>query len=167
MAVLTVLQYPDERLRTQATPVVNITPDIQSFVKDMIDTMYADRGVGLAATQVNRHQLIFVIDVSEKHNTPQVFINPDIIAHEGTVDSEEGCLSVPDIYNTVKRHAWVHVKAQNIDGEYFEIKTDGYLAMAIQHELDHLHGILFIDRLSPLKRQMAIKKMEKNRKQVY
>lgn len=167
MALLPILQYPDERLRKQAENVSEVTDEIRTLVSDMIQTMYDDHGVGLAATQVNVHKNIMVVDVSDSHDDPQVFINPEIIAYEGTVDSEEGCLSVPGIFNKVKRHKWIHVKALDRDGKPFEIKTDTFLALAVQHEMDHLAGILFIDRLSPLKRKMAIKKLEKLRKQAY
>ena len=167
MALLPVLQYPDARLRKQATKVNEVTPEISTLVDDMIETMYDDHGVGLAATQVNVHKLVFVVDVSDAHDEPQVFINPEIIDQKGTVNSEEGCLSVPGIFNKVKRHKWIHVKALNREGETFEVKTDEFLSLAIQHELDHLNGVLFIDRLSPLKKNMAIKKLEKLRKQAY
>ncbi len=167
MPLLPVLQYPDERLRKEAQPVDTVTDEIRTLVDNMIETMYEDRGVGLAATQVNVHKLIFVVDVSPAHNEPMVFINPKIVAFEGTVDSEEGCLSVPGIFNKVKRHKWVHVTAQDRDGKPFEVKTDTFLALVMQHEMDHLHGILFVDRLSPLKKQMALKKLEKLRKQAY
>ncbi len=167
MAKLPILQYPDERLRKKAVNVNEVTDKIRTLVSDMIQTMYDDHGVGLAATQVNVHKNIMVIDVSDSHDDPQVFINPEIIAHEGTTSSEEGCLSVPGIFNKVKRHKWIHLKALDRDGKPFEIKTDDFLALAVQHEMDHLAGILFIDRLSPLKRKMAIKKLDKLRKQAY
>lgn len=167
MAKLPILQYPDERLRKKAVNVNEVTDEIRTLVSDMIQTMYDDHGVGLAATQVNVHKNIMVIDVSDSHDDPQVFINPEIIAHEGTTSSEEGCLSVPGIFNKVKRHKWIHLKALDRDGKPFEIKTDDFLALAVQHEMDHLAGILFIDRLSPLKRKMAIKKLDKLRKQAY
>lgn len=167
MALLPILQYPDARLRKKAVKVEEITDQIRSLVDDMIETMYDDHGVGLAATQVNVHQLIFVVDVSAAHDEPQVFINPEIVEHKGTVDSEEGCLSVPGIFNKVQRHKWIKVKALDRDGKPFEIETEQFLALAIQHELDHLNGILFIDRLSPLKKKIAIKKLEKLRKQAY
>jgi len=167
MARLPVLQYPDERLRKKAKPVEAVTDEIKQLVSDMIETMYDDHGVGLAATQVNVHKRILVMDVSDTHDDPRCLINPEIIAHEGTVDSEEGCLSVPGIYNKVKRHKWIHVKALDRNGDPIEIKTDEFLALCIQHEMDHLEGILFIDRLSPLKKKLAIKKLEKNRKRAY
>lgn len=167
MSLLPILQYPDERLRKEAKPVEAITDDIHTLIDNMIETMYDDHGVGLAATQVNVHKLIFVLDISEAHNEPRVFINPKIIAHEGTVDSKEGCLSVPGIFTTVKRHQWIHLSAQDRNGNPFEIKTDGFLAIAIQHEMDHLRGVLFIDKLSPLKKEMAIKKLKKMRQQAF
>jgi len=167
MALLPVLQYPDPRLRKKADPVTEVTDEIRTLVDNMIETMYDDHGVGLAATQVNVHKQILVMDVSPAHDGPTCLINPEIVAHEGTVDSEEGCLSVPGIFTKVKRHKWIHVKALNRKGEPVEIKTDEFLALCIQHEMDHLNGVLFIDHLSPLKRKIAIKKLEKLRKQAY
>lgn len=164
MALLPVLQYPDPKLRITGFKVDEITDETQTFIDDMIETMYEDRGVGLAAIQVDRQLQIFVADVSPSHDEPQVFINPELIAFEGETDSEEGCLSIPSIYNTVKRHKWVHVKALGRDGKPFEVKTDEFLALVMQHEMDHLNGKLFIDHLSPLKRQRAIKLLKKNRK---
>jgi peptide deformylase len=167
MALLPILQYPDPRLRKKALPVMMITDEITTLISDMIETMYDDHGVGLAATQVNAALQILVMDVTPAHDGPICLINPEIIAHEGTVDSEEGCLSVPGIFNTVKRHRWVHVRAIDRHGKPIEIKTEDYLSLCIQHEMDHLNGILFIDRLSSLKRQLAIKKLEKNRRQIF
>lgn len=165
MALLPVLQYPDERLRKKAKDVTEFTDELHTFIDDLIETMYEDKGVGLAATQVNMHKNIFVVDVSDAHDSPQVFINAEIVETKGTVTSEEGCLSVPGIFNKVQRHQWMHVKALDRDGKPFEVKTDEFLALAMQHEMDHLQGILFIDKLSSLKRKMAIKKLDKLRKQ--
>lgn len=164
MTVLYVLHYPDDRLRTVAKPVVTVDAEIQQLVADMLDTMYAEEGIGLAATQVNVHQRVVVIDVSEDRNEPMVFINPEIIARSGDTSYEEGCLSVPQSYGKVERAAEVTVKAQDKNGNTFELKADGLLAICLQHELDHLVGKLFIDYLSPLKRDRIRKKLEKEAK---
>ncbi len=161
MAVLTVLHFPDERLRTIAKPVAEINDDIRQLVADMLETMYAENGIGLAATQVNVHKRVVVIDLSEERNQPQVFINPEIIERSGDTSYEEGCLSVPQNYASVARAAEIVVKAQDVDGQWFEKKADGLLAICLQHELDHLVGKLFIDYLSPLKRDRIKKKLEK------
>jgi peptide deformylase len=161
MTVLTVLHYPDDRLRTVAKPVATITDQTRQLVTDLLDTMYDENGIGLAATQVNVHQRVVVIDVSESRDQPQVFINPEIIGKSGDTTYEEGCLSVPQSYANVERAAEVTVKAQNTEGEWFELKADGLLAICLQHELDHLVGKLFIDYLSPLKRDRIKKKLEK------
>jgi len=161
MTVLTVLHYPDDRLRTIAKPVAEITPQVRQLVADMLDTMYDENGIGLAATQVNIHQRVVVIDISENRDQPQIFINPEIIAKSGDTTYEEGCLSVPQSYANVERAAEVTVKAQNLEGEWFELKAEGLLAICLQHELDHLLGKLFIDYLSPLKRDRIKKKLEK------
>ena len=164
MAVLQVLHYPDERLRTVAKPVPAVTNEIKQLVDDMLQTMYAENGIGLAATQVNVHQRVVVIDVSDDRNEPMVFINPEIIARSGGTSYEEGCLSVPQNYATVERAAEVTVKAQDKNGDWFELAADGLLAICLQHELDHLLGKLFIDYLSPLKRDRIRKKLEKEAK---
>jgi peptide deformylase len=161
MTVLTVLHYPDDRLRTVAKPVTEITAQTRQLVADMLDTMYDENGIGLAATQVNIHQRVVVIDISESRDQPQVFINPEIINKSGDTTYEEGCLSVPQSYANVERAAAVTVKAQNTEGEWFELEADGLLAICLQHELDHLVGKLFIDYLSPLKRDRIKKKLEK------
>jgi peptide deformylase len=161
MTVLTVLHYPDDRLRTTAKPVAEITAQTRQLVADLLDTMYDENGIGLAATQVNVHQRVVVIDVSESRDQPQVFINPEIISKSGDTTYEEGCLSVPQSYANVERAAEVTVKAQNTEGEWFELKAEGLLAICLQHELDHLVGKLFIDYLSPLKRDRIKKKLEK------
>jgi peptide deformylase len=161
MTVLTVLHYPDDRLRTVAKPVTEITAQTRQLVADMLDTMYDENGIGLAATQVNIHQRVVVIDISESRDQPQVFINPEIINKSGDTTYEEGCLSVPQSYANVERAAAVTVKAQNTAGEWFELEADGLLAICLQHELDHLVGKLFIDYLSPLKRDRIKKKLEK------
>lgn len=164
MAVLHVLHYPDERLRTVAKPVDSVNAEIKQLVADMLDTMYAENGIGLAATQVNVHQRVVVIDVSEDRNEPMVFINPEITSRSGDISYEEGCLSVPQSYAKVERAAEITVKALDKNGNPFELKADGLLAICLQHELDHLVGKLFIDYLSPLKRDRIRKKLEKEAK---
>jgi len=161
MSVLTVLHYPDDRLRTIAKPVTEFNEKLSQLVADMIETMYAENGIGLAATQVNIHQRVVVIDLSEERNQPQVFINPEIISKSGDTTYEEGCLSVPQNYANVERAEEVTVKAQDTEGNPFEVNANGLLAICLQHELDHLVGKLFIDYLSPLKRDRIRKKLEK------
>ena len=161
MSVLQVLTFPDERLRTVAKPVAEVTPEIQTFVDDMIETMYDEEGIGLAATQVDFHQRIVVIDVSEERDAPMVLINPEIIEKRGEDGIEEGCLSVPGARGLVPRAAEVTVKALNRDGEEYTFEADDLLAVCVQHELDHLDGKLFVDYLSPLKRQRIKQKLEK------
>lgn len=161
MAVLTVLHYPDERLRTIAKPVATVNDETRQLVADMLETMYAENGIGLAATQVNVHQRVVVIDLSEERNQPQIFINPEITGKSGDTTYEEGCLSVPQNYANVERAAEITLKAQDLGGNWFEVKADGLLAICLQHELDHLVGKLFIDYLSPLKRDRIKKKLEK------
>ena len=161
MAILDVLSFPDERLRTVAKPVEEVNDEIKQLVSDMFETMKDENGIGLAATQVNRHVQVVVMDVSEDQNEPRVFINPEIIRKDGSTISEEGCLSVPGNYAKVERAEAITVKALDQNGESFELDADGLLAICIQHELDHLKGKLFIDYLSPLKRQRIRKKLEK------
>lgn len=162
MAILTVLRFPDEKLRTKAVPVTEVNDEIRTIVSDMFETMYAEKGVGLAATQVNIHQRIVVIDVSEDKSEAFTLINPEIIAKsDETVINEEGCLSVPGCYAKVDRHTKVTVKALDVNGNEFTIDGEELLSVCIQHELDHLAGILFVDYLSPLKRQRIKTKLEK------
>ncbi len=161
MALLTILHYPDERLRTVAKPVERIDDQLRTFIHDMFETMYEAPGIGLAATQVNFHQRLVVIDVSEEKNQPLVLINPEIVEKQGIEQTDEGCLSVPGIYEPVERAEWIKVNALDRNGEPFELETDGLLAVCIQHELDHLEGKLFVDYLSSLKRQRIRKKLEK------
>ncbi len=161
MAVLEVLRFPDERLRTVALPVEEFNDSVLKIVEDMFETMYEERGVGLAATQVNIHQRIIVMDVSEEGNTPRVFINPTIVAKNGSQLNEEGCLSVPGCYAKVERAETVTVNAFDQHGQPFSLDADGLLAICIQHEMDHLNGKLFVDYLSPLKRQRIKQKLEK------
>lgn len=161
MAILPVLRFPDERLRKVASTVTDITAETQQIIDDMIETMYAEEGIGLAATQVNIHQRIIVIDVSENHDQPYVIINPEVISKDGETGIEEGCLSVPDSRAFVSRAETIKIKALNRHGESYEIDADGLLAICIQHEMDHLMGKLFVDYLSPLKRQRIEQKMKK------
>lgn len=162
MTVLSVLRFPDERLRTQAAQVDEVNDEIRQIVDDMFETMYDENGVGLAATQVNIHKRIVVIDVSEDKSDPITLINPEIIAKsEDTFINEEGCLSVPGCYAKVSRHETVTVKALDKDGNEFTRDADELLSICIQHELDHLAGILFVDYLSPLKRKRIKTKLEK------
>lgn len=165
MALLTILEFPDPRLRTKAVPVAAVDAAVRRLIDDMIETMYAANGVGLAATQVNVHQRVVVIDVSEERNAARAFINPTIIAHEGMEVTEEGCLSVPGAYEEVQRAERVTVRALDRDGNPFTLETDGLLAVCIQHELDHLEGKLFVDYLSDLKRTRIRKKLEKDQKE--
>jgi peptide deformylase len=162
MTILTVLRFPDERLRTKAQNVAEVNDDIRAIIDNMLETMYQEKGVGLAATQVDIHQRIVVIDVSKDNNEPIVLINPEIIKKgEEIVINEEGCLSVPGCYAKVERHNTVTVKALDRDGKEFTLNGEELLAICIQHELDHLKGVLFVDYLSPLKRQRIKKKLEK------
>ncbi|MBP8039584.1 MAG: peptide deformylase [Aeromonadaceae bacterium] len=161
MAVLEVLRFPDERLRTIAQNVVSFGPTIQQIIDDMFETMYAEEGIGLAATQVNIHQRIIVIDTSEDRTGRLVLINPELLEQRGSTGIEEGCLSVPECRALVPRAEWVKIRATNAQGEQFELETDGLLAICIQHEMDHLVGKLFVDYLSPLKRQRIRQKMLK------
>jgi peptide deformylase len=164
MALLTILEFPDPRLRTRAALVTQVDHSVRQLIDDMIETMYAANGVGLAATQVNVHQRVVVIDVSEQRNQAQAFINPEIIARDGIEVSEEGCLSVPGTYEEVERAERVTVRALDRNGAQFEIHAEGLLAVCIQHELDHLQGKLFVDYLSDLKRTRIRKKLEKEQK---
>ncbi|MFO1371121.1 MAG: peptide deformylase [Candidatus Competibacteraceae bacterium] len=161
MARLTILRFPDSRLRKSASPVEAVDDKIRTLVGDMLETMYEAPGIGLAATQVNVQKRVVVMDVSEDKKQPLVFINPTILEREGESEAEEGCLSVPGFYDTVKRAARVRVSALDCDGEPFELDTGGLLAVCIQHELDHLDGKLFVDYLSALKRDRIRKKLEK------
>ncbi len=165
MAILEILHYPDKRLRTVAEPVDVVDDSIRTLVDDMLETMYTAPGIGLAATQVNVHKRVLVMDLSEDRNAPLCLINPEIINSEGVEQTEEGCLSVPDIYETVERAERVTVKAQGKDGKEFTLEADGLLAVCIQHEMDHLLGNLFVDYLSPLKQMRVKKKIQKARRQ--
>ena len=164
MSKLTILEFPDPRLRTKAQPVTVFDAALQQTIDDMFETMYAAPGIGLAATQVNLHRQLLVADVSEEKNQPIVLINPKILASEGSQVYQEGCLSVPGIFADVERADRVRVEAFDRDGRKIEIETDGLLAVCIQHEMDHLIGKLFVDYLSPLKRDLVRKKLEKQRR---
>jgi peptide deformylase len=166
MAKLTILEFPDPRLRTRAVPVAAVDDGIRRLVDDMFETMYEAPGVGLAATQVNVHQRVLVVDVSQERNQPLVFINAEIVEREGTVEAEEGCLSVPGIFDKLNtRSARIVVRALDRNGQPFERAADGLLAVCIQHEMDHLEGKLFVDYLSELKRSRIRKKLEKERRE--
>lgn len=164
MALLDILHFPDERLRTRARPVEQVDDRIRQLVDDMFETMYEAPGIGLAATQVNVHERVIVIDVSLEKDQPLVLINPEILAKDGVEEREEGCLSVPGVYETVQRADHIKVRALDRDGNTFELETGDLLAVCIQHEMDHLDGKLFVDYLSTLKRQRIKKKLEKHKK---
>ncbi len=164
MARLQILEYPDPRLRTRAKPVEVFDAALSKLASDMLETMYAAPGVGLAATQVDVHKRLIVMDVSEEKTNPQVFCNPEILAQEGVGITEEGCLSVPGIFDEVKRAASVRARAQDATGKVFEVDLDGLAAVCLQHEMDHLDGKLFVDYLSDLKRERIRKKLDKDRK---
>ena len=159
--ILDILKYPNKKLRTVAKEVEAVNGDIKQLVKDMFETMYAAPGIGLAATQVNFHQRIIVIDVSDDCDQPLCLINPEIIDKSGEIEYEEGCLSVPNYYENVKRANEIKVRALNEKGVSFEIEANEMLAVCIQHEMDHLMGILFVDHLSKLKQKRLKKKAEK------
>ena len=166
MAKLKILRFPDARLRTKAVPVSDVSDGIRAFIDDMLETMYDALGIGLAATQVNVHQQVVVIDISEEKDQPLCLINPKITKSDGVEISEEGCLSVPEYYAEVERAERITVEALDRDGKPFELEADGLLAVCIQHELDHLKGKLFVDYLSPLKQKRLRKKLEKRAKQL-
>ena len=164
MAKLEILEIPDTRLRKIAKPVEVFDEQLARLVGDMTETMYSAEGIGLAATQVNIHQRLLVLDVSEGQDQPRVYINPDILEAEGSETCEEGCLSVPGVYAEVTRAEKIRISAQNVDGSFFAEQLEGMHSICLQHEIDHLNGKLFIDYLSPLKRRMVTKKLEKQRK---
>jgi len=164
--ILNILKYPDKKLRTIAKPVVSVDETIKQQVKDMFETMYEAPGIGLAATQVNFHQRIIVIDISDQCNEPICLINPEIIEKSGEIQWEEGCLSVPDYYENVIRANDIKVQALNQNGESFELEASEMLSVCIQHEIDHLDGILFVDHLSKLKQKRLKKKTEKKVKKL-
>jgi len=164
MALLPILEYPDPRLKKVAAPVTAFTPDLVRLVRDMAETMYAAPGVGLAATQVDVHKRVIVIDVSQAKDDLVVLVNPEIIASSGEIECEEGCLSVPGYYDRVYRAAQVTVRARNEHGEPFERTADEMLAVCVQHEMDHLVGRMFVDYLSPLKRARLKSKQRKKQR---
>jgi peptide deformylase len=164
MSKLTILEWPDPRLKKIAAPVTSFTPEIERLVKDMAETMYAAPGIGLAATQVDVHKRVIVIDVSEAKDELKVFINPEILSAEGEAECEEGCLSVPGYYDKVTRAARVTVRAQNERGETFELTAEGLLAVCVQHEMDHLIGKVFVEYLSPLKQVRLKTKLRKKQR---
>jgi len=166
MAILDILEFPDPRLRTVAEPVTTVDDELRAFIDNMIETMYHAKGIGLAASQVNVHKRILVIDVSEENDSPMVFINPIITPLTDQLDSyEEGCLSVPGFYENVERPERVHVKALDKNGDTFEMECEGLLATCLQHEVDHLDGKLFVDHISRLKRNRIRKRIEKQQRQ--
>jgi peptide deformylase len=162
--ILPILEYPDPRLKKVASPVVAFTPEIEKLVADMAETMYAAPGIGLAATQVDVHKRVIVMDISEARDELRVFVNPEIVAAEGEAEAEEGCLSVPGYYDKVTRAARVRVRAQDARGQPFELDADDLLAVCIQHEIDHLVGKVFVDYLSPLKRARLSSRLKKKQK---
>ncbi|HOB00063.1 MAG TPA: peptide deformylase [Casimicrobium huifangae] len=165
MALLPILEYPDARLKRIASPVTEFTPAIKKLVNDMAETMYAAPGIGLAATQVDVHKRVIVIDVSQDKSDLKVFINPEIIEADGEIVGEEGCLSVPQYYDNVRRAAHVKVRAQDASGTPFELEATELLAVCIQHEMDHLKGIVFVDHLSQLKQMRVKSKMIKRHRE--
>ena len=165
MSILQILEFPDPRLRKIAEPVTVFDEKLEVLIEDMLETMYAAEGIGLAATQVNVHRRLLVIDVSENRDTPQVFVNPGFeVIEDELSEYDEGCLSVPGFYETVSRPRAVTIRAQDAKGEHFELFAEGILATCIQHEIDHLNGKLFVDYLSTLKRQRIRSKLEKEHK---
>jgi peptide deformylase len=161
MARLSILEYPDPRLRIRAEPVTKVDAEIKQIAADMLETMYAAPGIGLAATQVDVHKRLIVLDISDERNRPYCLINPEIVAREGTINSEEGCLSVPGTFDYVDRARKIKVQALDTDGKPFELDAEDALAVCIQHEMDHLDGKLFVDYLSEMKRQRLKKKVLK------
>jgi len=164
MPLLPILHFPDPKLRTRAKPVESVDDTIRTLIDNMFETMYEAPGIGLAATQVDVHKRVIVVDVSEEKNQPLVFINPELLEKQGIEEMDEGCLSVPGIYEKVQRADSVKVRALDRNGQSFEMEADGLLAVCIQHEMDHLEGKLFVDYLSSLKRDRIQKKLEKQRR---
>jgi peptide deformylase len=165
MTKLAILEYPDPRLRKRAAPVGAVDDALRQLAADMLETMYAANGVGLAATQVDVHRRLIVLDVSEARNQPLVLFDPELQSAEGKGPGEEGCLSLPGIYDKLSRATHIRIRALNLQGASFEMEAQGLLATCIQHEMDHLEGKLFVDYLSELKRQMIRRRLEKERKQ--
>ncbi len=165
MTKLAILEYPDPRLRTKAETIGVVDDAVRKLADDMLDTMYAAKGVGLAASQVDVHRRLIVLDLSDTRDTPLVLINPEILAAEGRAPGEEGCLSLPGIYDKLERAERIKVRAQDRNGIRFELDAEGMLAVCIQHEIDHLEGKLFVDYLSELKRQLIRRRLQKERRQ--
>ena len=165
MALLPIIEFPDPRLRTIAKPIAQVDDSLRQLIADMFETMYEAPGIGLAATQVNVHQQLLVLDVSEDKTRPMVFINPEILCRSGEQDGEEGCLSVPGIYETVRRADKVTVRALNQHGVAFTLEAEGFLAVCIQHEMDHLQGRVFVEYLSRLKQSRLRAKLKKRRRE--
>lgn len=165
MAILQILQYPDERLHTIASKVVQVDDVTRKLVRDMAETMYAAPGVGLAATQINVHEQVIVVDISETHDQLMVFINPETLCQSGESEGEEGCLSVPGIYEKVRRADHVTVRALDLEGKPFTLQAEGFLAVCIQHEMDHLRGKVFVEYLSQLKQTRLRAKLKKRRRE--
>jgi peptide deformylase len=165
MTKLVILEYPDPRLRKKAAPVAAVDDALRQFIDNLLETMYAYNGVGLAATQVDVHKRVIVLDVSETRDRPFVLINPEILSKEGEGPGEEGCLSLPGIYDKLSRATRIRVRALGLDGQPFEMDAEGLLGVCIQHEMDHLEGKLFVDYLSELKRTLIRRRLEKERKQ--
>jgi peptide deformylase len=165
MTKLVILEYPDPRLRKKAAPVTIVDAAVRQLADDMLQTMYSAKGVGLAATQVDVHKRLIVLDVSEERDRPLVLINPELLSLEGSGPGEEGCLSLPGIYDKLTRATHIRVRALNLEGQSFEMDADGLLAVCIQHEMDHLEGKLFVDYLSELKRQLIRRRLDKERRQ--
>lgn len=166
MATLTILNYPDPRLHKVAKPILAVNDEIRQLINDMAETMYAAPGIGLAATQVDQHIQLIVIDTSKEQNDLQVFINPKIVAKSGLKEYEEGCLSVPGVYETVTRAETVTVEALDREGKKFKLQADGLLAVCVQHEMDHLLGKVFVEYLSPLKRNRIKKRLAKHAREI-
>ncbi len=165
MALLNILHFPDPKLRTVAKPVIDFDAKLKQLVSDMFETMYEAPGIGLAATQVDRHIRLLVMDVSDDRNNPQCLINPELVESDGEKETDEGCLSVPGFYETVRRAEHIKVRAQDENGEFREFEADGLEAVCIQHEMDHLEGKLFVDYISSLKRNRIRTKLIKQKKQ--
>ncbi|MGH8125446.1 MAG: peptide deformylase [Rhodanobacteraceae bacterium] len=164
MARLHILEFPDPRLRLTAAPVRDFDADLKRLADDMLETMYEAPGIGLAATQVNVQKCLLALDVSDSHDSPRVLVNPELLETRGSEVCQEGCLSFPGAFADVERKEWIRVKAQDVTGKSFELETDGLLAVCIQHEMDHLVGKVFVDYLSPLKRSLLLRKLEKQRR---
>jgi peptide deformylase len=166
MALLKIVHYPDPRLHKVAQPIARVDDNIRALVADMAETMYAAPGIGLAATQVDRHVRLIVVDISESKDDLKVFINPEILETSGQSEHEEGCLSVPGIYDRVTRPERIRVRALDREGQPFELETDGLLAVCIQHEIDHLDGKVFVEYLSRLKQERIVRKLKKQSREI-